>query len=205
MLPGRTKIVTDTREKLREAALTLFVEKGYNDTSIADIERAAGLAPRTGGFYRHFASKADLAVEIGETSIIETRGDLGFDMLPLGDTRSELVLIAKGYLRAAERQAPLADLIFEVRHLEKIQELETRVSRDLLEAFVEWLKGKPFGQHKNDAELTALTLTIFGGWLFYVSKRGSGAAPELTDILMLSEWADFWAAVLDESQETEND
>ena len=39
-----------------------------------------------------------------------------------------------------ERQARLADLIAEVRHLEEIQAPETRVNRDLLDALVldEW-------------------------------------------------------------------
>lgn len=190
--------MTDTRDRIRRAALTLFVEKGYDRTTIADIERAAGLAPRAGGFYRHFASKVELAEEIGEKNIIETREELGLDLLPLGDTRSELVLIAKGYLQAAERQAPLAGLIAEVRHLKKIQDLETRVNRDLLDALMGWLITKPFACHKTEAELAALTLNIFGGWIFYLSKRGSPAAPaELTDEFMMEEWACFWASVLD--------
>ena len=100
-------IMASTREKLKREALKLFLKKGYSKTSIADIELAAGLAPRTGGFYRHFRSKVDLAVEIGETSIIETRQDLGFDLLPLGDTRSELVLIAKGYLQIVDANVDL--------------------------------------------------------------------------------------------------
>lgn len=186
-----------TREKIRLAALRLIIKNGYVKTSIADIERAAGLAPRTGAFYRHYASKADLAVEIGETSIIETRADLGLDKLPLGDTRSELVMIAKGYLKAAQRQAPFADLIHETRKLEKIRELERRVSEELLEALLGWLTDKPFACQKTRVELIALALTIFGGWLFYLSKRGSGVAPELTDETMLGKWADFWTAVLD--------
>jgi hypothetical protein len=54
---------------------------------------------------------------IGESSIIETRHDLGFDgALPLGDTRAELVLIAKGYINAHERQALLAGLIADDAH-----------------------------------------------------------------------------------------
>jgi AcrR family transcriptional regulator len=198
LFPNRVDFVTDTRDKIRQAALKLFIDKGYSKTSIADIERAAGLAPRTGGFYRHFSSKEDLAVEIGETSIIETRRELGFDVLPLGDTKSELVLIAKGYLQAAERQAPLAALIAEVRHLKTIQALEERVNQDLLEALTSWLGEKPFARSKTEAELVALTLTIFGGWIFYLSKRGSAAAPtELTDAFMIDQWAGLWADILD--------
>jgi AcrR family transcriptional regulator len=190
-----------TRDKLIEAGLTLFTQKGYGNTSIADIETAAGLAPRTGGFYRHFPSKADLAVEIGATNIIETRAELGFDgQLPLGDTRAELILIARGYLRAGERQAPLAGLIAEVRHLPKIQELENRVNEDLLEALTGWLKSKSYANDMTYAQLVALVLSVFGGWIFFLSKRGSPVVPELTDELMLDEWAGMWAKILDGSR-----
>jgi AcrR family transcriptional regulator len=199
LLPDTGEQKTDTRQKIRDAALNLFIENGYGNTTIADIERAAGLAPRTGGFYRHFPGKADLAAEIGETSIIENRRELGFDgVLPLGDTRAELVLIARGDLRAAERQAPLAGLIAEIRHLDKIQALEARVNQDLLDAFTRWLAAKPFAENKSKARLAALVLTIFGGWIFYLSKRGTAPSQfELTDEVMLAEWADMWADRLD--------
>jgi AcrR family transcriptional regulator len=186
--------VADTRERLRQAGLKLFVARGYDGVSIGDIEREAGLAPRAGAFYRHFPSKAALAAEI-----IETRKDLGLDgVLPLGDTRAELVLIARGYRRAFERQAPLAGLIAEIRGLPEIRELEDRVDRDLAEAFVGWLAGKPYGRGKRRAELVGLVLSIVGSWTLYLQKRGSAACPrELTAERMLEQWADLWARVLD--------
>lgn len=39
------------------AAIACFGSKGYAATKLSDIERAAGLAPGSGGTYRHFASK----------------------------------------------------------------------------------------------------------------------------------------------------
>jgi AcrR family transcriptional regulator len=41
---------------LREA-MRLFAERGYERTSIADIQAAAGLAPGSGALYKHFPSK----------------------------------------------------------------------------------------------------------------------------------------------------
>jgi AcrR family transcriptional regulator len=191
--------VGDTREKIREAGLKLFVERGYARTSIADIETAAGLAPRAGGFYRHFPSKAALAAEIGQTSIIETRKDLGLDgVLPLGDTRAELVLIARGYARAFERQAPLMGLIAEVRDVPEIQALQDRQDQDLTEAFVEWLETKPVARGRSRTDLVALLLSLVGSWILYLQKRGSAACPpELTDERMLDSWADLWSGILD--------
>lgn len=196
--------MSDTRERIREAALKLFIERGYEKTTIADIERAAGLAPRAGSFYRHYPGKVDLAVDIGQSSIIETREDLGLDLLPLGDTRAELVLIAKGYSRTGERQAALADLIFEVRHIEEIRELERRVSEELLSELTDWLGSKPYAADLPDTDLQALAFTIFGGLLFFLSKRGSGIAPDLTEERMVDSWADFWTGILDQSPGPEN-
>jgi AcrR family transcriptional regulator len=48
------------RDRLLAAALRLFAAKGYSATSVADIQRASGLAPGSGALYKHFASKRDL-------------------------------------------------------------------------------------------------------------------------------------------------
>ena len=192
--------MSDTRERIVEAAFRLFAERGYRGSSIAEIEREAGLAPRTGGFYRHFESKAELAAEIGERYIIESREELGFaGLLPLGDTEAELRLIAKGYRQAADRQAPLMGFIMEVRELPQIQALERRVNEDLLEALTGWLAGKQHCACMSKAELDALIISILGGWLFYLQKRNPETNPtELDDEQMLDRWAGLWASILDE-------
>ncbi len=63
------------RDRLLAAALKLFADKGYGATSVADIQRASGLAPGSGALYKHFASKRDLleaAVAIGSLSYAAT-------------------------------------------------------------------------------------------------------------------------------------
>lgn len=182
-------------------ALKLFIDKGYTRTTIADIEAAAGLVPRAGAFYRHYRGKAELAAEIGEASVLETRERLGFEgALPLGDTRAELILIAKGYREAADRQAEVAGLIYEVRHLKPIRDLVQRVDREIMESITGWLATKRLGRGMSHPELISLGLAVFGGWTFYLEKRGSGIFPrQLTDDFALERWSDFWARILDGS------
>ena len=48
------------RDRLLAEALRLFAAKGYSATSVADIQRASGLAPGSGALYKHFASKRKL-------------------------------------------------------------------------------------------------------------------------------------------------
>ena len=44
-------------DRILREAMRLFAERGYERTSIADIQAAAGLAPGSGALYKHFRSK----------------------------------------------------------------------------------------------------------------------------------------------------
>src|SRR3954447_9331201 len=48
----------DARERLVVAALELFTERGYDDTTVAEIAERAGLTRST--FFRHFPDKRDV-------------------------------------------------------------------------------------------------------------------------------------------------
>lgn len=49
-----------TRERLMTAGLRLFAERGFRETTVGEIEAAAGLQPRRGALYNHFPSKQAL-------------------------------------------------------------------------------------------------------------------------------------------------
>lgn len=46
------------REIIWEAAVDLFLQKGYDDTTVDEVAQAAGISPRS--FFRYFATKGDL-------------------------------------------------------------------------------------------------------------------------------------------------
>ena len=48
----------NARGRLERAAYDLFVERGYEETTVADIARRAGLTERT--FFRHYADKREV-------------------------------------------------------------------------------------------------------------------------------------------------
>jgi AcrR family transcriptional regulator len=50
-------LMSTARRRILVAAVECFASKGYAATTIADIERTAGLSVGAGGTYRHFPSK----------------------------------------------------------------------------------------------------------------------------------------------------
>src|SRR6185312_12588764 len=48
----------ESRDRLRQAAIDLYGERGFENTTVAEIAKRAGLTERT--FFRHFADKREV-------------------------------------------------------------------------------------------------------------------------------------------------
>lgn len=57
-----------TRERLQAAAFELFAERGFEQTTTADIAAAVGLTERT--FFRHFADKREVLFD-GQSRLVD--------------------------------------------------------------------------------------------------------------------------------------
>jgi AcrR family transcriptional regulator len=62
------------REQITSAALACFARKGFQRTSMADIVAESGLSP--GAIYLHFASKQEIALEVGRQVLSRRLGEL---------------------------------------------------------------------------------------------------------------------------------
>jgi AcrR family transcriptional regulator len=188
----------NTKDRIMQAALKLFVEQGYQKTSIARIETEAGLVPRAGAFYRHFDGKQALLLEVVKSYVSETPEDFGFDRLTdFGDTRAELVAIALKYEEAMIRQKPFARLIEEVRLLDFGDDLQNEIDRDMMVGLVAWIRGKQAAKGLSRKQISALVINVIGGWLFYLSKVQQGVTADPLRDTLLDEWATLWASILD--------
>lgn len=88
------------RERLVVAAVDLFVERGYDDTTVAQISERAGVTKST--FFRHFPDKRELLVA-GQESLSKLLAD-GIIEAPADATPLEAVAV--GLERASAEMGP---------------------------------------------------------------------------------------------------
>ena len=93
------------RENILEAAGRMFRSQGIDAVGIAELMKEAGLTH--GGFYNHFASKNDLAVEVCGASYAASLEGLA-QTIEDGPHQggSSLKRVVAGYLSTAHRDAP---------------------------------------------------------------------------------------------------
>ena len=109
---------TSTRDRLLDEAMRLFGERGYDATSVAEIERSAGLTPGAGGLFHHFHNKEAVLVAGIERHLarLEAVRQIRGAIPPLGNPRAELTLVARYvFLELEEEQELLRVLVSESR------------------------------------------------------------------------------------------
>lgn len=78
--------------------MRLFAEKGYERTSIADIQAAAGLNPGSGALYKHFPSKEAVLRAGIERFVAEARGAEALIAAMPGRAEDAMLLLARAAL-----------------------------------------------------------------------------------------------------------
>jgi AcrR family transcriptional regulator len=85
----------DSRGRLQEAALALYAERGFDQTTVAEIAARAGVTERT--FFRHFADKRE--VLFGGSAVLKERIVAGVTDAPA--SAGPLDAVARGLAAAA--------------------------------------------------------------------------------------------------------
>ncbi|HNY65934.1 MAG TPA: TetR/AcrR family transcriptional regulator [Deltaproteobacteria bacterium] len=106
---AKVKQKTERRERIMESALKIFAEKGFQDATISEISKAAGVSDAT--VYEYFKTKEELLFtipeEITESSIRETEKVLPF----LRGAESKLRAIVQSYVTTYEKNPEYTALI----------------------------------------------------------------------------------------------
>jgi AcrR family transcriptional regulator len=103
---------TPTRDRLVTEAMRLFSAKGFEATSVSQIEAAAGLSAGSGALYRHFKSK-DALLDAGINRQLDRRRamqDIRALFAGLGDLRAELTALGRYLLTVIDQEIELLQI-----------------------------------------------------------------------------------------------
>jgi AcrR family transcriptional regulator len=192
-----------TRERLLDAAMELFARRGYAATSVGAIEAAAGLAPRSGALYQYFAGKDELLAAALERKM-QTLDDLApaLEMLPLGDLKAELRLLARWNLKSLGDREELTRFI-----LRDSQHVSARLRNRLFERLVErpysqvvaWVEQRIGPQAAGRRDVYALTVILVESMAAYSTLRTAfGRLPGgVDDDRFVEAWVSLVADAID--------
>ncbi|WP_457599723.1 TetR/AcrR family transcriptional regulator [Hydrogenivirga sp.] len=112
----RKELGEQTKKRILLTAKRLFVERGYFNTSMRDIARAARVS--TGAVYHHFESKEEIAGHIYRETLEVIKGRIE-EAINRGKTAEERVKgIVEALLRLAEEDRYTMEYALYVKHRE---------------------------------------------------------------------------------------
>jgi AcrR family transcriptional regulator len=190
-----------TRDRLLSAAMALFAERGFDGASVGEIERAAGLAPRSGAIYQHFKGGKEELLRCAIERELRAVDELGsvLEMLPLGDLRAEFTLMARWNLASLERRSELSRFV---------RRDAARLPPQLRDELYERLVGRPYEQvvtwlqtrsanRPEQPDLHAVALVLIESMSAYHSMRRTfGRTPDdVDDERFIAGWVETALAV----------
>lgn len=90
--------------RVLEAAEALFIEKGFDETTVAEICDAADVA--YGTFFNHFPAKSDLLLALGERAVADISAELSALSQRPGRISDALVLLFEGFAERLQSVSP---------------------------------------------------------------------------------------------------
>jgi len=167
-----------TRERLEQAALELFVERGFAETTVPQITERAGVTTRT--FFRHFSDKREVLFA-NETELPALAARMIAEAAP---ELSPMEIIAGGFEQVVAAQFAEGAEHFVARQSvvyadDGLREREMRKMAALTDALHQGFLTR--GSDELTAALTAqVTTTIFGVAITrWMRDRGATPLPEL--------------------------
>jgi AcrR family transcriptional regulator len=174
-----------TRERILTEAMRLFGEKGYEATTIAEIEAAAGLTAGSGGLYRHFRSKADV-LAAGVLQQIRTVADLiatvnDPEQLRQRPLRERLAILAEAGFRRLDAKRDLNRILHRrdlVAFPELLEALRDEDLRRVFQSVTHWFEAEA-GDHAPRRDWQAIAAVLVGAIAHYWLLRDAiGGHPD---------------------------
>ncbi len=130
-----------TRERLIDAAIELFAERGYTAVTVRDLARATGLT--TGSIYGNFANKAILLVEAIESRLAHDLEHLPDTLIETGSPAELIEFHLEGFAQRTQLRALLIEGAAAARSdpevHDRLREVELRHQESWVAGFERWL------------------------------------------------------------------
>jgi TetR/AcrR family transcriptional regulator, fatty acid metabolism regulator protein len=153
----------EKRDAILRAATEVFARRGYFQSQVADVARAAGVA--AGTVYLYFRSKDDLLVSIFERTMKETLAEGQSAISAVKDPRERLRRIARLHLERMGRDRDLA-VVFQVELRQSTKFMERFSStylRDYLGIIRDTISdGQAAGTFRTNFNPTVAAKALFG-------------------------------------------
>ena len=153
----------DKRDVILKAATQVFARRGYFQSQVADVARAAGVA--AGTVYLYFRSKDDLLVSIFERTMKDTLAQGRAAINEAADPRERLRRIARLHLDRMGRDRDLA-IVFQVELRQSTKFMERFSStylRDYLGIIRDTIaEGQAAGTFRDGFNPTIAAKALFG-------------------------------------------
>jgi TetR/AcrR family fatty acid metabolism transcriptional regulator len=192
--PRRSVVSTiDRRDSILKAATEVFARRGYFQSQVADVARAAGVA--AGTVYLYFRSKDDLLASIFERTMKETLVAGESAIAGVDDPRERLRRIARLHLERMGRDRDLA-VVFQVELRQSTKFME-RFSSTYLRDYLGIIRdtiadGQATGVFRGTFNPTIAAKALFGAldematnWILTRRKYSLAAqADEVVDLFL---------------------
>ena len=192
--PRRSVVTTvDKRDVILKAATEVFARRGYFQSQVADVARAAGVA--AGTVYLYFRSKDDLLASIFERTMKETLVAGESAIAGVDDPRERLRRIARLHLERMGRDRDLA-VVFQVELRQSTKFME-RFSSTYLRDYLGIIRdtiadGQATGVFRGTFNPTIAAKALFGAldematnWILTRRKYSLAAqADEVVDLFL---------------------
>ena len=166
------ELVKRRRRQIADAAVQLFIDKGFHKTTTRQIARAAGFS--IGSLYEYFASKEDILYMVCEAIHAEVERGVTAAMSQAKGGRDALVKIIHEYFMVCHQMSDFILLIYqETQSLpsqwqKRVLENELRITGLFVKALARIAKaGDLINLKENNLELAAHNIVVLGHmWTF---------------------------------------
>lgn len=183
------------RERILREAIRLFAERGYDRTSVPDIQEAAGLSRGSGALYKHFSSKEDLLA----TAIEQFVGTARAGRAELEETAPSVdqgsMRLVRGMLEKLGANRDVLRILW--RDLEHFPELKASARSEIMQstyiAVADWLRKRQRQGELRPHDSEAVAAVIVGSVaMFRVFEAIWGErAIDISDERFASAWSDL--------------